>query len=211
MKRRPLDGHKVFDFVKKAFAVLVNLCFAFTVLILLALVGSPDPPLAPGIQPVIPLRADIILLFLIGSIVTLNGLLSCLWTMHPCWGAVFLTMYLGVFADMLVWNMNGWMLFIVSFWPLLFLFVGIAASVITLIARRGEWKTGIRREQPAAWVDALIGLAFVAPLVFLWPLLALIGAARHIYIVRELIIERRKELKWLKLRAEEAKEEGQAV
>lgn len=207
MYGKPFDRYDIIDWLKKAFAVLANLFFASIVLIFLALVGSPDPPSAPGMQPVIPLRTDIILLFLIGSIVTLNGLLSCLWTMHPCWGVVFLIVYLGVFADMLVWNMDGWTIFIVSFWPLLFLFVGIAASVITLIARRGEWKNRIRREQPAAWVDALIGLAFVSPLIFLWPLLGLVGIARHVYIVRELFTEHSKELKWLKLRAEEAKTE----
>ncbi|MBR3298484.1 MAG: hypothetical protein IKI64_04700 [Clostridia bacterium] len=132
----------------------------------------------------------------------LNPLQSCLYRLHPAWNIVFIavfTLFFALTVKLIAFlfetvPQNKWELLLVV--PIvLYVVLGLTASIIALIVRRGEWRKRRFRDAPCYWWDilmvytlfllgtipfAILGIAFL-PVV-------LVGfAARHIYIVRMLV------------------------
>ena len=161
--------------------------------------ASPTLKLGDFLDPV-----TIAVLFLL-LLMMLNPLQSCLYRLHPAWCIVFAAVFLAGIVAVFVIAAYDWPHITVFFLTsmLLYMLLGLAASIIALIVRRGEWKKRRFRDAPCYWWDilmvytlfllgtipfAILGIAFL-PIV-------LVGfAARHIYIVRTLVRNKRADKK----------------
>lgn len=165
-------------------------------------VGGGNGGISPEQRPprsVYTLSFETTIFFILMTIIMLNGVLSCLWTMHPGWSIVF--------ALISVWGLveatgdlrfyNG-----VNALPaLIYCLLPLIASILSIIKRRREWGREPLREKPAAWIDALMYLSLYLLIIFTdfgvnliklngiitFSAIALVFTARHIYIVHKLI------------------------
>ena len=131
------------------------------------------------------------------TVIMLNGVLSCLWTLRPGWSIVFALISIwGIVED------TGDLMFYtgVNALPaLIYCLLALIASILSMIKRRREWGKESLREKPAAWIDALMYLSIyilfehigVGYETIIISAIALAFAARHIYIVHTLIRNRK--------------------
>ena len=156
--------------------------------------GPPTLKLGDFLDPV-----TIAVLFLL-LLMMLNPLQSCLYRLHPAWCIVFAAVFLAGIVAVFVIAAYDWphitVFFLLSM--LLYMLLGLAASIIALIVRRGEWKKRRYLDSPCYWWDILmvytvflLGTTVLIILeIALLPIVLVGFAARHIYIVRTLIRNR---------------------
>ena len=161
-----------------------------------------------------------IALFACLFLMMLNPLQSCLYRLHPAWSIVFiavLTPFFALTVRLIAFlfetvMQNKWELLLVV--PIvLYVLLGLAASIIALIVRRGEWRKRRFRDAPCYWWDIfmvytifLLGTIPFAIFEYVYLTIAIAGfAARHIYIVRALV----RDAKAFKIQC--AKQEAAAI
>ena len=135
----------------------------------------------------------------------LNPLQSCLYRLHPAWGIVFAAVFLAGIVAVFVIAAYDWPHLTVFFLAsmLLHMLLGLAASIIALIVRRGEWKERRSLYAPCYWWDILMvyTVFLLGPTVLIILVIALLPivlvgfTARHIYIVRTLVRNKRADKK----------------
>lgn len=140
------------------------------------------------------------------TLMMLNALLSCLWTQHPVWAGLFAAAAAAGAVDSAVKLIGNGEANAIPL--LIYCLIALIVSVIAVFTRTRELWEGVERIRPAAWIDALLGLALFIPnflpipLDFLENLNGKLGAvlgiafilalaARHIYIVKTLIDDRK--------------------
>lgn len=136
----------------------------------------------------------------------LNPLQSCLYRLHPAWCIVFAAVFLAGIVAVFVIAAYDWphltVFFLLSM--LLYMLLGLAASIIALIVRRGEWNKRRYLDSPCFWWDILMvysififtGIPFLGVFVLVFiPLVIIAFIPRHIYIVRTLVRNKRADKK----------------
>ena len=160
--------------------------------------GPPTLKLGDFLDPV-----TIAVLFLL-LLMMLNPLQSCLYRLHPAWCIVFAAVFLvGIVAVFVIAAYDGLLYTALFILPMLHMLLGLAASIIALIVRRGEWKKRRYLDAPCYWWDILmvytvflLGTTVLIILVIaLLPMVLIIFPARHIYIVRTLVRNKRADKK----------------
>lgn len=162
--------------------------------------GPPTLKLGDFLDPV-----TIAVLFLL-LLMMLNPLQSCLYRLHPAWCIVFAAVFLAGIVAVFVIAAYDWPHLTVFFLTsmLLYMLLGLAASIIALIVRRGEWNKRRYLDSPCFWWDILMvysififtGIPFLGVFVLVFiPLVIVAFIPRHIYIVRTLVRNKRADKK----------------
>ena len=186
------DHSKFAEVMAGLLTVAVVIVVFFAVLMVCALANDPRLETSPAEDFLNPAT---IAIFTLLFLMTLNPLQSCLYRLHPAWSIVFITIFAVCFAYDLMTVLHFREPLIIDLPLALYSLLGLAASIIALIVRRGEWRKRRFRDAPCYWWDIfmvytifLLGTIPFAIFEYVYLTIAIAGfAARHIYIVRALV------------------------
>lgn len=189
------DWKSLFIGLRNLLSVFLTIGFAgviHTAICIACSYGGISPELKPP-RSVYTVSFETTMHCVLMTVIMLNGVLSCLWTLRPGWSIIF--------ALISIWGIvydtgdlrfyNG-----VNALPaLIYCLLALIASILSMIKRRREWGKEPLREKPAAWIDALMYLSVYILFTYtgvgyetiIISAIALAFAARHVHIVRTLI------------------------